>query len=342
MNTIVNLLANNNQRLHTINLSRNDKIRTYFESVNDNEIKLFPNIKDLDLSECNLGDKAIKAFGTMLSTKPEDNPRKLILRISSNPIGSTGAGSLFSCLRDDSISELYLSNCEIGDEGLDHLVNGKLEGLEILDLSSNNIGHSSLTKLAAALDDGSISLTKLKELNLADNKFDNESTQSLARCLGKLQAEGAIQLEKVDMSGTSCGMTGASDLISLCRLYDLRLFNNNLESEGFLSVAKTLRGGHPTLQYLDLGGNHADEASVVSLLHALTMKSEAEFTNKLNTLVIGGNKGGPAIEDMVEQVHEIFPVMDIARDKAKQLNQHNSFQELSAKLQLSSVQEARE
>ena len=346
MDAIVSHLSES-RNLRSINLSRNEALCTYFTQQTKPEVRLFPYVQDLDVSECNLGEDAMKTFARMLSTTTttteSDNHDSVILRIASNPMGSRGAESLFSCLKSKRISELYVSNCDIGDEGLVHLVkacnSASAASLEIIDLASNNIGPEGLTSFATTLERETDMLPSLKYISIADNKFDNESVQLFAGSVGKLQSSGAMHLEKLDITGVSCGVSGASDLIRLCQLRDLRLFNNNLGSEGFLAIAKTLKGGHPTLQYLDLGGNHAEEASVVSLLHALTLNAEPPFVNNLQTLVIGGNKGGPAVEDMVAQVLEKFPDMDIARDKSKQqLNHPNNGMELPQGL--SSIQSA--
>ena len=100
----------------------------------------------------------------------------------------------------------------------------------------------------------------------------------------------------------------------LGKLQSLHLFNNSLGSDGFIALAPTLRGGHPTLEHLDLGGNLANQASVVALLSALLENPEA-ISNVLRVIVVGANESGDAVEQIAKQIKAVHPELDIARDK---------------------------
>jgi Ran GTPase-activating protein (RanGAP) involved in mRNA processing and transport len=303
-------------KLRTLNLSRNEIIGTYFSSVDDQATPIFPLVQELDLSECGIVPDASSGLVSMLSQGSKD--RKLKLRLNCNELGTEGVASLSTLLNQTAIVELYLSKCNMGDEGLKYLTGGfvteKSCGLQILDLSQNNIGPDGLNQLVNQLSEGKASLSKLHDINLAGDKLSGESIQGLAATLGKHWVSGTLMLDTLDLTGTSCGIAGATDIVELCQLKNLRLFNNKLGCEGFLSLAKVLWGGHPTLQNLDLGGNEVKEASNISLLHALTV--EASFVNALQVLVVGRNEGGPALEQMVKEVKCVHPEIDIARDKS--------------------------
>jgi Ran GTPase-activating protein (RanGAP) involved in mRNA processing and transport len=303
-------------KLRTLNLSRNETIGAYFSSAGDQATPIFPLVQGLDLSECGIVPEASSGLVSMLSKGTKD--RKLKLRLNCNELGAQGVASLSTLLNQSAIVELYLSKCNMGDEGLNYLTGGlaadKSSGLQILDLSHNSIGPDGLNELVSQLSEGKASLSKLHDLNLTGNKLNGESIQGLAATLGKHRVAGTMMLDTLDLTGTSCGIAGATDIVELCQLKNLRLFNNELGCDGFLSLAKLLRGGHPTLQNMDLGGNMAKEASIVSLLHALTV--EGSFVNALRVLVVGGNEGGPALEQAAEEVKRVHPEIDIARDKS--------------------------
>ena len=303
-------------KLRTLNLSRNEIIGAYFSSVDVQATPIFPLVQELDLSDCGIVPEASSGLVSMLSEGSED--RKLKLRLNCNELGAQGVTSLSTLLKQSAIVELYLSKCNMGDEGLKYLTGGfavdKSSGLQVLDLSQNNIGPDGLNQLVNQLSEEKASLSKLHDLNLTGNKLNKESIQGLAATLGKHRVAGTMMLDTLDLTGTSCGIAGATDIVEFCQLKNLRLFNNELGCDGFLSLAKVLRGGHPTLQNLDLGGNKVKEASVVSLLHALTV--ECSFVNALRVLVVGGNEGGAALEQMVEEVKRVHPEIDIARDKS--------------------------
>lgn len=78
-------------------------------------------------------------------------------------------------------------------------------------------------------------------------------------------------------------------MISLGQLRSLYLFDNSLGSKGFMALTPALRRQHSLLE-LDLGGNGADEASVVALLNALTTEPVQGD---------GRNEGGNAVERIV-------------------------------------------
>jgi hypothetical protein len=85
-------------------------------------------------------------------------------------------------------------------------------------------------------------------------------------------------------------------------------------------MSKVLTGGHTSLVTLDVGGNDASEAGVVSLLQALlsSRPSDKDGTEStLRLLVVGGNKSGPTVESLVQEIKRIHPDLDIARDKPR-------------------------
>jgi len=271
------------------------------------------------------------------------------------------------------VSELHLAHCKLGDDGLERMVNEFRSGsessgsspphrsplplplrfLDTLDLSNN--GLTSLGPLARANNDANTNsnacsyLSKLVSLKVSGNPLGPglESTIDAEASA----ASWISSLRELDLSHSSCSAGGACAILRSCDtpgscLQTLNLFGNNLGTEGFLELAKVLRGGHSSLEYLDLGGNGVSEAGVVALVEAIldeppagsmlesdagteTNADEEEAraraeqrsnrpNNALRVLVVGGNTGGPALEAVVERAKTLLPDLDIARDKPKQ------------------------
>jgi Ran GTPase-activating protein (RanGAP) involved in mRNA processing and transport len=228
------------------------------------------------------------------------------------------------------VSDLYLSKCQIGDNGIVRMMeacsgrSGLLSNpsIKVLDLSHNNLTAIGIENFACRLLDVGRQLSclsKLHTLRLAGNTLDTVSCQQLANAMKR----GSLQsLKELDVAGTSCGVLGAMALIE-CNLSEsnpsclktLNLFGNGLGSEGFVKLSSVLEGGHSSLETLDLGGNNATESGMVALLQALTIHNERQ--NSLQTIVLGGNQGGENVEHVVKQIKQIHPKLDVARDKAR-------------------------
>ena len=296
------------ESLQTLILGRNPHIRTLdFASLSST--RLFPNLRKLVLSECGLDSNAFDGWTKALSTN-----HPLELSVDSNP--DLTAQSMAS-LANLSLKELRVSRCNVGDVGLKIISKhcSSNPGLEILDLSYNAIGPTGMEHFARALQEGTCAIKNLRELNLAGNVLNEESVQELASSFAELTSKDELSLAMLDMTDTSCGVGGAIDLIQLSILKNLVLFNNRLGSDGFIEIAKTLQGGHPNLETLDVGGNKASEAGVVALLQPLAFA--ADFQNTLRLLVVGGNGSGPSVETLVQGIKSVHLKLDIARDKPK-------------------------
>ena len=385
MNAIIETFQGSST-LKTLNLSRNPNIGscTIFQQqrgtgeeeegdANSTAKQFLPSVTDLDLSECGMTSQSCEGLVSELAQSNNNNnnnddddddlARNLTLRLNSNPqIGPNGMKFLSRALTTTTSSssnacnvvQLYLSRCNILDEGLTYLLDGISDGgrsssyLQVLDLSYNDLTSVGLEEFSKRLihnNNEDDVLPQLVDLNLAGSKFNEESSiTSFAKALDVLyykkrtssdnddHDDGKVLLSKLDLNDTSCGIQGAISMIKYGHLQSLSLFNNDLNSEGFIEIADSgcLHGGHPTLKSLDIGGNHANQGSVVALLESLIIKEKDDTTpstftkNQLELLVVGGNEGGPDVEEMVKKVKEVFPKLDIARDKPRrQQNQQN-------------------
>lgn len=271
-------------------------------------------LEELDISHCRLSGEFVSSFCN--TNMIPMNLKKF--HIQGNPLEVLGFNSVVALLRNSMIEELNTSNCGIGDDALEGVafVEGAWSNnLRFWNLSDNNITSNGMKRLAVELENG-YSLSRLEELNLAGNSLGDESVKILAEAIKARHGMNNIsRLTSLDLSNTNCGVSGATSIIRLAKLKSLHLFNNNLGSDGFRSILETLKGGHSTLEHLDLGGNNADQASVVVLLNALLDGGDENFSNNLKVLVVGGNESGEAVEQMVAKVRRVHPGLDIARDK---------------------------
>jgi hypothetical protein len=317
--------------LKTLNVGRNEigeVSDTRGEQQTSVSIATICHLVELDLSQCGLSGSFVQTFFVGLELNGKTKLKKLYLH--GNPLGSQGFTGLIPLLSASLLEQLNISDCQVGDGAMEKL--SKLNGdptsdnFQIWDLSNNGITTKGINLLSVRLRNAAF-LTKLVTLNLAGNVLGDEGVKQLAKALQSRHSLDSVStLTHLDLSNTQCGPQGAIDIIRLGRLKELHLFNNKLGSDGFLALAPTLRGGHSTLELLDLGGNGADQAAVVVLLSALIEASETAESNvdcggSLKVLIVGGNESGDAVEQIVGKIRKQNPSLDIARDKKQ--NQRN-------------------
>lgn len=281
-------------------------------------------IETLSLAQCQLSEAFLDMF---LNYRPTTTTTKLKrLDLHQNPIGDPGFHSLlcFAINSSSLLEVLDTSNCDLTDKALEALSSNNLQdeetllpNLKIWNLSDNILTETGVSYLAEGLTSEGLSLSKLEVLNLSGNELGGTGTKLLANALEtRCTMEGVSAVKTLDLTNTNCGIEGSKEISQRGNLQTLHLFNNRLGSDGFCALASVLKGGHPTLAYLDLGGNGADQASVVVLLNALLETSpNTTFSNRLSTLVVGGNESGSAVEQIVVKVKEVHPSLEIARDK---------------------------
>lgn len=288
----------------------------------------FPSLETLILSECNIGPTGMQSLSDLLLGCQNNRMTPLDLSINSNPIGPNGCEALSNLCaipdRGSVLSHLRLSQCSIGDAGIIILSNAASAnpciGLTVLDLSDNNITSDGARTFAASLVN---SWPNLVELNFSKNELGCEGVTSVTGSLvsmgdginNKSATERNSTSKNIDLSGTSCGIEGAKAALQSTGLVTLRLFDNKLGSAGFHSIATLLRGGHQSIENLDLGGNNADEESVVAVLNAIADKTENGPASKLSVLEIGGNKFGDEAQEALEKLSRVWPLLDVAHDK---------------------------
>jgi Leucine Rich repeat len=321
-------------------LARNEKIGPFVDFC-DYSLPIFPNLKALDLSECGFDANSclslVRAMMAPTSNVKESDAStgNLTLKLNSNNLSDSESFQemMIQVCKLQRISGLSLSKCQLSNEGLRGMADACCKFadmtiqpiLQMLDLSNNNFTETGLLDFTSRLLESEVhhcQLSQLRELNFSGNVLNEGGCIQLAA----LMAKGPLQsVRNLDVTGTSCGMKGATALLE-CNVIDgtqsclkvLNLFGNDLGSDGFVHLSKTLQGGHPKLESLDLGGNGATEAGVVALLQAIAIYNISGQPNALQLLVVGGNQGGPTAESVVKEIKQLHPELDVARDKPGQ------------------------
>lgn len=284
--------------------------------------------------DCNSGECSVTSEGSGSARLP------LVLLLNSNPCIGRSPEDLSAfryflqppSLEYSHLTTLKLTHCDINDEGIKALCsavdNGGCSGLLSLDLSHNRIGVEGAKFIAEALACnvlGSTSayrckLTTLQELYLAGNPIESDGAVAIAASLKQREVEDEVHantsniaLQVLDLSKTCCGHDGAAAILKCGCLTLVRIFDNNLCSAGFQHMCPLLKGGHPSLNLLDLSGNRAEDAAVCALLN--TLMEDRAWESSLRVLELGGNKFGSDSEDAVKRLKEKRPELDIARDR---------------------------
>eukprot|EP00554_Chaetoceros_debilis_P000111 CAMPEP_0194096900 /NCGR_PEP_ID=MMETSP0149-20130528/57586_1 /TAXON_ID=122233 /ORGANISM="Chaetoceros debilis, Strain MM31A-1" /LENGTH=470 /DNA_ID=CAMNT_0038782901 /DNA_START=95 /DNA_END=1507 /DNA_ORIENTATION=- len=296
----------------------------------------FKELEMLDISECDISVEGIQALTKCLIGGDGGNKRSssIDLNASENPLGSEACTSLGKLISTNAVCKLSLKKCALGDGGILSLVEsfkvGKCD-VAMLDLSKNEISVKGALDLASSLAKQSSNISNLKEIILSDNQICDDGVLALANALQQSNCHGNETLKVVDLSSTKCGVAGAIAMLKCSSLTSVRLFNNNLGSDGFEALTPLLEGGHPSLEHLDLGGNRAKESAVASLLTAIMVKYEPDIS-VLRTIELGGNEVGDEVERILKQMEIIRPEIDVARDRPS-VEQPNDFQGMQNALQ---------
>lgn len=268
----------------------------------------FTALQEINLSECNLEGETGAALVSLFAC----GPKLRILQLGHNALGPSVSKSLFRL--SPSLIELSLTNCGLTDKVLQTLVPSlsKLQELETLDLSQNSLTTTVAALVAKGLAEG---FGSLQTLNLSGNALQGEGVKALIQQGCKIRSNQPA-LVLLDLSHTQCSAESAHVAIASSGVQNLRLFDNAFGSDGFAQLGETLQGGHATMYSLDVAGNGANEEAVVTFLRGL-LDTSAGFESVLKTVVVGGNQGGPALEELIQQIKSVRPGIDIARDRVR-------------------------
>jgi Ran GTPase-activating protein (RanGAP) involved in mRNA processing and transport len=218
-------------------------------------------VETLDLEENAIGDVGALVLSMALKTARELKT----LKLSGNPIESTGIVALAVSLAGSKIQELELSGIEMGEEGAKALAVMMATTLELRTLALEETGLGDAG--AACIATGLASSLQLQTLRLRRNFIKEAGTRDLASSLKKakslrdleltanpIRQRGAEHLarslptsalQRLCVSDCSLGLQGAKALIEALKtapsLQELNLSRNSLGNQGAELLASALK-----------------------------------------------------------------------------------------------------
>ncbi|RNF09469.1 putative leucine-rich repeat protein (LRRP) [Trypanosoma rangeli] len=168
-------------------------------------------LKDLTLGNNNATDASTEALAEML----RENSTLESLDLRSNTLTAAGVRNLArdGLAHNTFLVALSLSDNPIGSVGGDEIAKTLImhqgSALATLDLSSCDLGSTGGMRIASLI----AATITLNEVNLSDNKLDNEAAVVLARSI-----VNSISISIVDLSANEIGEWGASNLIDATQL----------------------------------------------------------------------------------------------------------------------------
>lgn len=277
-------------------------------------------LKYLNLSNNALGEKGVRAFGSLL--KSQNNLEELYLM--NDGISEEAARAVCELIPStEKLKVLQFHNNMTGDEGafaISELVKCS-PALEDFRCSSTRIGSEGGVALAGALS----TCTRLKKVDFRDNMFGVEAGVALSKALSlfvdltevylsylNLEDKGAEalanalkgsapSLEVLEMAGNDITAQAASTLAACIAtkqfLMKLNLSENELNDEGVMLIAKALEEGHDQLNEVDLSSNSIRRAGARHVAQAVV------HIAGLKSLNINGNF---ISDEGIDEVKDIF------------------------------------
>ena len=241
-------------------------------------LKCRSHLQLLDLSQNLIGGDDVSPWDGL---KNWTNLR--ILKLEYNRIDSCDLAALAEGLKYGCLQELYLFVNEIGPSGIKAEM--KLDDLQVLDLSGNEIGSEGAAFLASVLK------SNIRELHLSGNMIGSEGAACLASGLKS-------NIQVLHLSGNNIGLPGIIAIVKSLKfcshLRVLDLSNNSVGSEGVAHICEGLKHWS-SLQELYLSSAEIDTGGAIALAEGL------KYCNTLHTLDVNKNNinspGALAIAD---------------------------------------------
>ena len=223
------------------------------------------NLSTLDLS----GNKNGSSFANALAVALPSLSLSC-LKLGDTGIGPRGAKALLPVIsRDENMDlrELYLGGCRLGFFGTKTIAAVGLPlGLEVLDLSNNDIGDDAAWQMTTSLS----CLNRLKSLDLSSNVgFGDDAVAEIGRLLPSLQNLSSLNLSNNKGLGDSGVEVLAESLVSTPALKLLNLSYTKVGDAGASALGRVLAAKSCHLVKLLLGNCQVGEEGGNDLMDAL-------------------------------------------------------------------------
>uniref|UniRef100_A0A8C1DAJ6 NACHT domain-containing protein n=1 Tax=Cyprinus carpio carpio TaxID=630221 RepID=A0A8C1DAJ6_CYPCA len=247
-------------------------------------------LRELDLSEHELGDTGVNQISALLQDKHctlntlilknnciteggchvlaaalNSNPSNLTeLDLSENKLGNPGMKIILTLFENEQcrLEKLKLSDCSISEEGYKALASALRSNpshLIELDLTGNDPGPSGVKQLSDLLQDPNCQLKTLRFLGPAAD----EGCQYVTGIVGK----NPLLLRELDLSEHELGDTGVNQISALlqdkhCTLNTLILCGCSITEKQCLILTSALKSNPSHLRELNLSGNQIKNTGV--------------------------------------------------------------------------------
>ncbi|XP_016374863.1 LOW QUALITY PROTEIN: protein NLRC5-like [Sinocyclocheilus rhinocerous] len=271
------------KQLNDLLLDPNCKVKLRFLSPAADEACQYVNrvvgenpllVRELNLSERELGDKNVKKLAVLL----QDKHCKLnTLMLNNNSITAEGCAALTLAFNSNpsNLTELDLSGNKLGNSGIEKIC-PLLENPQcrLEKLKGNDPGPSGVKQLNDLLLDGSY---KLKNIRF----FKSPAAEGACEYLTKVLGESPLLMKELDLSGDKLGDLDGEKLSArlknpVCELKILKLSKCSLTEESCSDLASVLSSDSSSLKDLDLSNNNLQDSGVKLLSHGLTDNCKLE------------------------------------------------------------------
>ncbi|KAL0548269.1 hypothetical protein IC582_012717 [Cucumis melo] len=229
-------------------------------------------LKEVDLSDFIAGRPESEALQVMkLFSDALEGSILRSLNLSNNALGEKGVRAFGSLLKSQScLEELYLMNDGISKEAaqaVSELI-PSTDKLRILHFHNNMTGDEGAFAIAEVVKRSPL----LEDFRCSSTRIDSEGGVALSLALGTCPRLKKLDLRD-NMFGVEGGVALSKALSHHADLKELYLSYLNLEDEGAIAIANILKDTAPTLEVLEMAGNDITAEAASALAACITQKA---------------------------------------------------------------------
>ena len=213
----------------------------------------------LDLPHTGINNASLSLLGSAL----RDSSIKALNLYNNLCINRGGWQTLFKQLSRTTIEhlDLFRNNIDIGDLSL----LGSIKSLKSVNLASNRSTTSTPSRWQSFFNSLQRSNTKLKKLDISYNHIGNEGAIGLGSLLSTMSSLKTLQMNGLSLTGDG---------------------NNNVTSQGWVSLFTTLQDSNLDLVKLQLIGNNIDDEGVQLLISLVSRMSTLKVLSLAENVLI--------------------------------------------------------